>query len=675
MLREAEIKSLFSLLILLSMVVAACGGAPTETPPPTTGGEVGSPTELPTPSQQSPTAPPVEPTRPPSPPQPPPLNLNVPLPESPPDAEISLTIGPVTITTYNPVTITPLEYSTNLYLVARNNGDQTVTLRYIDWPESGYQPPEWIYHFFWFQAKAVTLEPGAETMLEYLVTNEGEGETDIPFRFRVEETGHEEAILLTLRSLPFDLRHIPLTAAITGRMTGGDGQPLPDVLVELYLYNGRAAWRSGTDPQGYYYMNFPSREDIKAALGSRPLPYRSLDYFLLAEAEGYALAYQGGIAPARGEIVTLDLALQPVREAISYRQIGELSTDGAYGYWWLFPDEKFARLAAVQGRHPPELNVPGHFLMADLKGNELWRITTGDECWGFDLAADGRVAAGCHDGAVYLADGEGNLLWQDNVGNMNREVEFSPDGAYLFTGPYKGEEAALLDSATGAPVWTYSGPGRGEWLRNSRWSPDGQRIIAGFSGGQLVMLDREGMPLWDAFIGEFPMLLEIDADYNVYAAGKNRELFSLDAKGNLRWRWRIPNHVVDAGANNMSADGKLIVLGTVGGHLYAFDDMGKMRWQRPLRGGFQGHNALDVTPDGAWIAVGTAGMAEGGSVLLLDREGTLVWSHRSDDRRDPSQGGYDHNQSGAITVAISDDGSHIAAGYGDSLIRIFEREL
>lgn len=109
----------------------------------------------------------------------------------------------------------------------------------------------------------------------------------------------------------------------------------------------------------------------------------------------------------------------------------------------------------------------------------------------------------------------------------------------------------------------------------------------------------------------------------------------------------------------------------MGGWLYAFDDAGEIAWQQPLPGGSQGHNALDVTPDGAWIAVGTAGTEEGGWIALYDRNGTLVWSHHSHDRRDPAQ--YDHNQTGVITVAISDDGSRIAAGYGDSIIRVFER--
>ena len=265
------------------------------------------------------------------------MNPNAPLPYSPPDAEVSVTIGPVTITTYNPVTITGLEYSTNLYFVARNNGDQAVTLRCIPLPEDLGRKLEWIFHFFSFQAEAVELEPGAERTLEFLVTNEGEGETGLPFRFRVEETDDQETILHTLRSLdPVDVHNLPLTAAITGCVTGADGQPVPNVEVKLYLYNGRQ-------------------------------------------------------------------------------------------------------------------------------------------------------------------------------------------------------------------------------------SPDGEQIIAGFGDGQLVVLNREGRPPWEAFIGEFPMLLEIDADYNVYAAGKNRELFSFDVNGNLRWRRRIPNHVVTAGPNNMSADGKLIVPGTVGG--------------------------------------------------------------------------------------------------------------
>jgi outer membrane protein assembly factor BamB len=584
-------------------------------------------------------------------------------PGPPPDAEISVAVGPVTITTYNPATITALESSTNLYFVALNGSEQPVTLRLTSLTEILAAKPEWMFHFFAFltqseQRDGIILQPGEERTLEFMLTNEGAGEVDLPFRFRVEETGDENTILLNVRSVDGRnvadaIARLPLTAVITGRVTGENDQPLSDVEVNVWFFQGRQSWRVPTDSSGYYHVQVPSIEDIQVALGPRPLPYNSLDYYLIIEASGYALAYRDGITPARGETVTVDLTLEPVEQVVSYQQTGELSTDGAYGYWWVLPDGSFSRLAAVQARHPPMLHVPGHFLMTDLSGRELWRISTGDECWGFDVTADGRVAAGCHDGVVYLADAEGNLLWQIDVGQMNREVGFSPDGAYLFTGPYRDQDAALLDAATGAAVWTYREPR--QWLRASRWSPDGERIVAGFGFGQLVMLTGEGTPLWEAAIGEFPMVLEIDADYNVYAAGKNRELFSFDAAGNLRWRHRIPDHVVTAGLDNMSADGTSIVLGTVGGWLYAFDGTGQIVWRRRLPGSSQGHNAFDMTPDGKWLVSGSDD-----TLVLYDESGTLEWSYQAD--------------APVKAVAISDDGLHIAAAQENNVIRIFGRE-
>jgi outer membrane protein assembly factor BamB len=126
----------------------------------------------------------------------------------------------------------------------------------------------------------------------------------------------------------------------------------------------------------------------------------------------------------------------------------------------------------------------------------------------------------------------------------------------------------------------------------------------------------------------------------------------------------------------MSADGNLIVLGTVSGWVLAFNNNGDLLWQRHLPGNLQGHNALDVSPNGQFIAVGSAGDVEhAGYVTLFNRSGAVLWQTQFRDRRD--QGTfkypytYDHNHRGAITVAVSDDGGYIVAGYGDSTLRIF----
>lgn len=231
---------------------------------------------------------------------------------------------------------------------------------------------------------------------------------------------------------------------------------------------------------------------------------------------------------------------------------------------------------------------------------------------------------------------------------------------------------ALLDADSGQPLWSYQG--EDEWLRHGRFRSDGEQLVVGLSGGRLLMFNRQGVKLWEQFTGEFPLVLEMDDTGTVYAAGKNRELASFAAGGQLNWRYRIPDHVVTAGADNMSADGQLIVVGTVAGWLYAFAPDGTLKWRRQLPSLAQGHNALDVTPDGQWILAGTNG-ANGGYLVIYHQDGTLAWQTQLTDRRaadDPSRG--DHNDTGVITAAIADDGQTIAAGTGDSTIVIFTRE-
>ncbi len=593
---------------------------------------------------------------------------------------ISITIGSVTISTYSPVNITGLEYSTNIYFYAKNNGAQTVTLEFTSLQEIVDNTRTWMTHFFTFfptSPYGVEIDPGEEETLEFLLSAEEEADTTLPFSFKIQETGQEGTLSLQVHSSHSPgFQDLPNTATVSGKITDGSGQPLDNTEVKLYFYNGRAGLTATTDSQGSYSLSCPAIEDIEEALGSRPLPYSSLSYFLLVDKEGYSLGYKGEIEPARNKTVTVNLKIDPVNLR-SYQKIGELTTSGAYGYWWLFPNKDFTKLAGVQARHPPQLDVPGHFLMTNLNGKKLWQVDTDNECWGFDFSQEGLICAGSHNGTIYMVNSSGSTLWTFNEGAMIREVEFSPDGKYLFTGPFGNNEAALLEANTGSVIWSHTVAQPQQWLRNSRFSPDGQRIIAGFSGGRLDMLTNSGTLLWTKYIGEFPMVLEIDSQYNVYAAGKNRELFSFDSAGNLRWRQRIANHVVTAGSDNMSEDGSLIVFGTVGGQAFAVNKKGEILWERPLPGTLQGHNACDVTPDGQWIVMGTAGEeGSAGAVVLLDKNGSLIWSHTSEDRRDTGEYdypySYDHNQRGAITVAISDDAQYIAAGYGDSTIRIFK---
>lgn len=612
------------------------------------------------------------------------VTTTAPLPTSPGDQELKTMVGPIELVTWNPVTITGLESGTNLFFTATNTSSQIVTLAVPTPGDPGsitVPPTLSIKHFFGFQDRTLSIAPGRAATIEYLIAPDGDGQGKIPFTFTIQETGITTTIPVSITVTASLSQTLSQTIQVTGRLLSDAGQPVVRADVKIFAFSGRLDWRTETDDHGQFRLAIPSMEDVKALLGQRRLPYHDLDFFLTAETKEGGFVYQGGIAPQRGQEITLDLVM-PSPAPITYTERANLNTDGAYGYWWLLPNRDFSQLVASQGRHTPlkDRQTPGHLIGLDRAGIKKWQLTTPSECWGLATSAEGEVVAGCRaeGGQIIRVSRDGRVLWTLEGGGENRWTNFSPDGKEILTGPVPavGEphgraDAALLDAVTGKVRWSYAGAD--EWLRAARFGPDGERILAGFSGGRLVMFTRAGQPLWETWTGEFPLVLELDEAGNSYASGKNREVTSFDAAGNPRWRYRIPDHVVTAGSNNLSQDGKLLVVGTVGGWLYAFDADGTLAWRRHLPPIAQGHNALDITPDGQFILVGTNG-EQGGYFLVYRREGTLLWQTQFFDTRPSLVDRGDHNDTGVITVAISDDGQFIAAGTGDSTIRIFERE-
>lgn len=630
--------------------------------------------------------------------------------EAPADRLTSLVVGPVTITAFNPVTITPLEDATEFYFTARNTGAAAVTLQFTSWSElqaSKNISRTVLMKFFGFESQAqpvnVPLNAGETRTLGFFIGKDSPPETvaqyDLPFRVQVVETGQQGTMTITIVN---DGRERDLfklgtkSATITGRVTSSDGVPLAGALVTIALWNERIpSFRQTfdqpneirTDSNGRYSVHVFSIDEIKTIFGSRSIPYRTVDYFLTAEADGYSVNYRAAIAPATGQTVTVDATLQPAAQKASYTLVGELPTDGRQSYWWI----KFAgsgdRVVSVQGQHPPELHLPGHIIAVDLTGKELWRVPTGDECWGLDVSPDGRViAAACHDGFLYLVSDVGQLLYKLQAapsGQASRETRFSPDGQHVLVEGGPGD-FLVVNVQTGKVVWKSSSAAlpAGDasiGAYRSRWSPDGKRLVASGPNGPIAMFTSDGQLLWRGHVGVGQLWLEIDSAYNVYAAGKDREVFSFDKDGKLRWNYAIA-HTSNAATRGITADGTFMIAPTFNGLLQAFDSNGGVLWQHlmptvaavspngsPINQVLgPGHNALAMTPTGSLVAVGTRGY----QVLVYDRNGTLLWKHTSSVRTD-FKGGTPGPYVGANAVAISTDGKYIAAGYADSVIRIF----
>ncbi len=607
-----------------------------------------------------------------------PLDLNAPLPTSTIEELKTYAVGDVEISVYDPITITGLENSTNVYFTAKNTGSGAVTLSHSPFQQQSADGGSDM-HLYSMTNPSVIITAGAEETIEYMSAPFREGNLTFDVTFTIEETNDTETITVTVGNNNTQRRmELPYTATISGTITDGSGSPLSGVEVSVNYFNSERVADERTDSNGMYAVAVPSTDDLEAVLGDRERAYDSLGYFVYAEKDGYDIGYHDDITLQRGDTEMVDLSLDTVA-ALKYTMIGETQTDGIFGYWWIMPYDNFTNFAAVQGRHPSELNKPGHIISVDRTGNENWHIDTNDECWGMDVSKDGLVAAACHEGTIYVADSSGNTKWTLSGAGMSRDIEFSNDGTKVLVGPYQDQgtkaDFAIMNADDGSLVW--AGSNVDNWLRAARWSADDQYIAVGLSGGTTMLYKADGTKVWTQYIGEFPMILEIDDDYNVYAAGKNRELFSYDVDGNLNWRRRIGNHVVTAGADNMSADGSIIVFGTVGAKVFAFDANGIILWQRTMKGELQGHNALDMTPDGEYIVVGTAGVNDmSGYIHLYNKNGTLLWERQNVTDRPAAQDGivYDHNQTGVISVTISDDGKYIASGHGDSTIRVFERQ-
>ena len=624
--------------------------------------------------------------------------------KAPADTQQVLSLGSVSISTYSPVTITPTENSTNLYFVVKNQGSQPVTLDLLSWDEILATKPDWLFHFFKFFGFAggptsTVLAAGETTTLEFYVSKDVKGglplQTTLPFTFQVKETGQQGTLNVTFigDDQIMQLRRTP-TSTIAGRIVSTTGLPVANALVSVSAFNENLEQHVHTDADGKYQFGVLSSADMKTIMGPRTFPYSNRDYFITVEADGYAMAYRGGLAPQTGQTLTQNVTLQNQAVQARYQLAGELATNGKLAYWWIRFAGKSDRVVSVQGQHPPvDPGTPGHIIAVDLTGKELWRIETGQQCWGLDVSSDGnRIAAGCYDGFAYVVDLNGSLLYKARIGSpWVTDVRFSPDGRYLLGDGISGSRIAgftVMNADTGVVIWDSSRDvtaGQGpQGAYKARWTADSKRLVAGH-GGPISMFADNGNLIWRNNLGESPLWLEVDAAYNSYAAGKNRELFSWDKDGNLRWRYRLA-HTTNEAWPGISADASIMLMPSFGGLLQALNGAGQLLWQRfmPALPNISpqgtpeefifgtGHNALSMTPDGTLMAIGSRGY----QALLYDRNGTLVFSHtaamRSDFQGpDPLTNG---NYTGATAISLSPDGKYIAAGYADSVIRIFARQ-
>lgn len=586
-------------------------------------------------------------------------------------------IGNIEITYFDTITLPGnWEYSTDIYLTLRNSGGAQETVEFTKAKDILNTFPQWAWQFFEFQKSTATLAPNEEREIHYFLSNEGEGE----FNFSIDfwKTGiPSEKATATIKIVSRRDARLELSSAVYGIVKDSGGNPVSGADVGVVSYNGRERFIGKTGQDGKYSIYVPAAEDVKKLFGGRKLPYKSLNYFIAVDDSRYSYFYRDGISPNRTEPYRFDIVLSPPPKNLSLKMKWEKQVEEYYGFFWVYADSGWQHIAAQQAKHPPELNKPTHTYMFDASGNQLWTYGTGGECWGFDMLPDGTVSMGCHDGKIYVVEKNGTLRWSHDAGATTtvREVGFSHDGKYLVGGPAeRGYDASLFDAASGNILKSFGTDDL--WLRNSKFYADDKRFVVGKSSGYLSAYDISGNELWSLIMGEFPMFMGIGSNDVTYASGKSRSLYAIGASGNVKWKYRIPDHSGGSGA--VSADGSRIAIGTGGGWVYLFDGSGNLLWRVKTDGESIGHNAIAITADGKYVVAGSAPQS---TVFVFDENGSKVWTYNVKPSPNPILDekyagiGYKASRStqeGVMNAAVSADASKIAVAYGDNFVRMFE---
>lgn len=290
----------------------------------------------------------------------------------------------------------------------------------------------------------------------------------------------------------------------------------------------------------------------------------------------------------------------------------------------------------------------GHLYAYGRTGKLLWKHRAAAPVEGASVCADGSlVVAYSAEGALTALDGGGRKLWGESVsGGRHGRMALSADGARVAT--QTAPPGTVIFDREGAHVWAKPGPGN---LRSLAMSADGRLIVGVLDPPALVAFDGEGRELWRhglkgsgarATLSRDGSLIAVLAgDFSTVPTGGKLEVWS--PAGKRLW-------VAAAGSRvssfSLSADGSLVVAGSLDRNIYAFNASGELLWK------FKAGDWILFTEVAAGASLVVAGTGpEEEAIYGFDRDGRLQLRHAA---------------RGVIrSLATSEDGARIVVGAGD----------
>jgi outer membrane protein assembly factor BamB len=324
-------------------------------------------------------------------------------------------------------------------------------------------------------------------------------------------------------------------------------------------------------------------------------------------------------------------------------------------------------------------------------GQPLWSFQASYSVDDLDISEDGSYLTFCVSDCVVLMDGDGNLLWTQDLDDPACDAALSSDGSYVVVGECtaSGHDVYLFDR-NGNELWRYDIQG---WVGDVAISVDGSCVVAvglwglfifdrsgnpmiesvRWLGGQLAITDdgefvaatlenedrlylynRQGRELWcyDEYVGDFSMT----SDGRLIAVLANGDLALLDGIGSVLWSHRPENKLYGV---EISSEGSHIAA-ISWCSLYLFDENGEELWSYEIDGcdSERKITSMAISSDGNIVAAGDSW----GYFYLFDGQGDLLWEYNY-------KSIVPHH---AETMVFSSDGRYLAIGCRDGTIHLFE---
>ncbi len=297
-------------------------------------------------------------------------------------------------------------------------------------------------------------------------------------------------------------------------------------------------------------------------------------------------------------------------------------------------------------------------------GYEVWHGELTDKASGLAISDDGStVAAGSEDGAIYVTDGSGNLLWAynnmrisapgappANGGDKWVSVAVSGNGRYIVAGirdlgqshsTYSASPKILFFDRGGRMLWNYSASS----VQDVGITADGG-MAAAIAEYRVVSFNRDGSLIWrlTRSSGDGAIAVSRDGSFIAWTDGYDNAAL-IDSTGTVVWEEKMKN-TLPYSSRKISMGGSAVLVDSNG----LFDKTGTRLWN--YTGSTQRHDwSGAASSDGNYSVLGEPG----GRVSLVGRQGTFLWT------KNVSSSDY------TTSVAISGDGSVIGVLCGRAL--------